>query len=149
HKQPGETTAEQAAVMTRTLNDWLKRPDLLHGTDLTPLARKLNRQGAELLAKSPAERSEAETVRLHRYIFEVLYPDAIRKLEGESWQPVLLIYGTIGVCLAVIFWGFYRNTPREHFLANQAEAELVEAHKTPEDTAPPMPMSTVVHGILT
>jgi len=78
----------------------------------------------------------------------VAFPDCIRKLEGNSWPPVLMIYGTIGVMLALVFWSFHRNTPREHFLANEAEAQLAERYERAE-TAAALPMSAVIYGMLT
>ena len=80
----------------------------------------------------------------------MLFPDRFHRLYGTSWKPVLMVYGVIGVLLAFVFWGFYRNTPRQHFLSNEAEAELVEAHEKATDAAVPvMPAGVLWWGILT
>jgi sugar phosphate permease len=71
-----------------------------------------------------------------------------RKLEGDSWQPVLMIYGTIGVLVAILFWSFYRDTPRQHFLANEAEAQLVERRATGLNPVAHSPMSEVIWSML-
>ena len=61
-----------------------------------------------------------------------------------------MIYGVIGVVMAVVFFLFHRDTPRQHFLTNGAEAELAEAHeKAKEDGVPPMPASVLWWSILT
>jgi sugar phosphate permease len=69
---------------------------------------------------------------------------------GDGWPPVLLIYGVIGVLVALIFFLFHRDTPRQHFLTNEAEAQLAEAHeKANEDHATPTPAGVLWQSILT
>jgi ACS family glucarate transporter-like MFS transporter len=61
-----------------------------------------------------------------------------------------MIYGVIGVALAVVFFLFFRDSPRQHFLTNEAEAQLVEAHeKATEKEAPPIPAARLWSSILT
>ncbi len=136
-------------MLTDAVNDWLKRADLADGIDLAPFKPKLNKQAAALFASSETPRSQEEITRRNRCLLEVLFPDCIRKLEGDSWQPVLLIYGTIGVLLAAFFWGFYRDTPRQHFLTNEAEAKLVEAYEKSAQAPPTPPFRAVALGMLT
>ena len=136
--------------MAKMVNQWLVQPHLLDDIDLSPVKAKLNRQALDLLAKQPAQLSKDETTRLNRLLLEVLFPDSIRKLYGDSWQPVLMIYGTIGVLIAVVFFAFYRNTPRQHFLTNEAEAELVEAHEKANEASEPMiSVAALWKGLLT
>ncbi len=147
-KPDGVTDGEKQSLAT-ILNRWFAMPDLFDGIDLTSIYPKLSKQAIELLKPADAPRSTEEIQRRNRLIFEVLFRDSIRKLSGDSWQPVLLIYGAIGVGLAVVFFLFYRDTPRQHFLANEAEAKLVEAHeKTNETTAPPLPAGVLWGRIL-
>ncbi len=109
------STAESATpaqkIMAEAVNVWLKQPDLLEGINVESIRLKLNQQSIELLDKEPAERSAADSARLNRLVLEVMFPDSIRKLYGDSWQPVLMIYGAIGVLVALIFYSFYRDTP--------------------------------------
>ena len=139
---------EPPTILAEALNDLLKRADLAEGIDLTPIMPKLNKQAVALFALSGLTLTEDEVTRRNRYLLDVLFPDCIRKLEGDSWQPVLLIYGTIGVLLAAVFWSLYRDTPGQHFLVNRAEAELVEAHEKTVETPTP-PMHDVAVGMLT
>jgi MFS transporter, ACS family, glucarate transporter len=138
---------QQLAGIAQAVNHLLKQPDLLDGLDTSGIKRKLNRQGLQIYEKPISQRSEDEVIRLNRYLLEIVFPDSIRKLEGNSWQPVLMIYGAIGVLLAVVFWLFYRDTPREHFLTNEAEALLVESHKK-EEVAPATPIGEVATAML-
>ena len=56
-----------------------------------------------------------------------------------GWQGAFWFTGILSALYAVVFWVFYRNTPREHFLCNEAEAQFAEAHeKADTGTAPPM-----------
>ena len=72
------------------------------------------------------------------------------ELEANSWQPVLMIYGTIGVLLAVVFWSFYRDSPRQHFLTNDAEVQLIEGGAEPREGPGSDPaMGRVIRGMLT
>jgi MFS family permease len=143
-------SAEQRSALTEALNHALKQADLTQGLDLDATLLKLNQPDRKLFEPTASPRPENEIVRRNRLLLEVLLPDRFRRLYGESWKPVLMIYGLIGVILAFVFWGFYRDTPRQHFLSNEAEAELVEAHdKTIDQAAPPMPASFLWRGIFT
>jgi MFS family permease len=144
----GSRSRTSPALLADAVNDLLKRADLADDIDLQLIQPRLNRQARALFEPSQTPRSEDEIARRNRFLLEVLFPDSIRKLEGGCWQPVLVIYGTIGVLLALVFWGFHRDTPREHFLTNDAEAELAGAHETADLAAAP-PMSAVAFGMLT
>jgi MFS transporter, ACS family, glucarate transporter len=143
-----ESAQATPANLAEAINDLLRRPDLIDGLDVMPIKPKLNRQAVALFASPGSTLSAEEITRRNRYLLEVLFPDCIRKLEGDCWQPVLLSYGVIGVFLAAVFWGFYRDTPRQHFLVNNAEADLVEAHEKTSDTPTP-PLKDVAVGMLT
>jgi len=147
-------TADQLQRLADVVNEWINAAGRFNLLDLAPLRPKMTRQARELLDELPQIASKLpdpdDTARLHRNILEVTYPGRIRQVLGDGWPPVLMIYGVIGVIVAVIFFLFHRNTPRQHFLTNEAEAELAEAHeKTNEDAAPPMPAGVLWSSILT
>jgi ACS family glucarate transporter-like MFS transporter len=48
-----------------------------------------------------------------------------------SWQTALTIISVPGMALGVAFWLCVRDSPRQHPLANRAEAELIEAGTPP------------------
>ncbi|MSQ94745.1 MAG: MFS transporter [Gemmataceae bacterium] len=144
------SSKEQREFLAKLINDWLKTPDLLKGIDWEPIKPKLTRQVLGLLADPDTSTSEEKTTRLHRNALEVAFPEKIRQVLGDGWPPALMIFGVIGVVVAIIFFWFFRDTPRQHFLTNEAEAELAEAHEKAHDADdPPMPASTLWWSILT
>jgi sugar phosphate permease len=145
-------TDAQLKGIADTVNRWIQTPNLFHGIDLTPIETKLNRKDLDALSDPATAADPAKTARVNRLVLEVLYSGSIRQLFGDGWQPVLIIYGAIGVMVAVIFFGFYRDTPRQHFMANEAEAELAESHDVMTEAAnpsPPMSSATLWKCILT
>jgi MFS transporter, ACS family, glucarate transporter len=144
--------AEPATIqaLAGVVNEWLEQPNLFTGIDLESIKPKLNKQALELLDDPSTPRSVEKTARLNRYLLEVLFPDSIRKILGDGWQPVLMIYGAIGVLIAIVFFAFHRNTPREHFWTNEAEAALAEAHEqATEAGVAPIPAGALWKSILT
>jgi nitrate/nitrite transporter NarK len=147
-------TAEQLKRFSDVVNHWITAAGLFNTVDLDPIKPKLTKQALGLLAELPQIASKLpdpeHTSRLHRNLLEVIYPGKIRQVLGDGWPPVLMIYGVIGVVVAVIFFLFHRDTPRQHFLPNEAEAQLVEANeKLKEEGVPPMPASVLWSSILT
>ena len=69
--------------------------------------------------------SSVETRRLNRLVLETAMPDAIRKLYGRSWRPVLISYGLCGVLAALAFVVVCRDSPQNHPWTNSAERALV------------------------
>src|SRR5262245_36758530 len=70
-------------------------------------------------------------------------------LPTGSWRPVMVIYGLLGIGLAVAFWWLFRDSPREHPACNDAEAELIRR----DDAAPPRhyvaaPIGRLLVGVL-
>ena len=124
-----EATPEQKHTMAVAVNGWIGNHNNLATLELTPILPKLNNQARDLLWK--LDRTDNESARLNRFLLEAMFPDSIRKILGDSWAPVLAIYGAIGVVLAVVFFFFFRDSPREHFMANEAEAALIEAEEKP------------------
>ena len=45
------------------------------------------------------------------------------------WRQAVLLLAGCGVTFAIIFWSFFRNTPRQHPWANRLEAELIEGQE--------------------
>lgn len=132
-------TEISSADLVDGLNAVLYKPELFQADDFDqfPLEREAVR-----LAEIPADRRTTEqTLRLNRLLLEAVYPSYIRKLYGESWRPVMLFYGGVGVVVAGLFWFFYRDRPRLHPNCNEAELALIEAGRPPAtlDAARPMP----------
>jgi MFS family permease len=55
-----------------------------------------------------------------------------------SWRWVLILYGTSGLFVALLFWKIFRETPEEHPDCNDAEQKLIQSGE-PEskETGPP------------
>ncbi|MBI3410721.1 MAG: MFS transporter [Planctomycetes bacterium] len=47
-------------------------------------------------------------------------------IERSGWRPAMAIYGAIGLVVAVIFWWFYRDSPRQQPACNDAEIALID-----------------------
>jgi sugar phosphate permease len=143
-------TNAQIQFLAGAINEWIKQPNLFATVKLDAIRSKLTRQAVELLDDPETPSNIDKTSRLNRNILEVVFPGRIRQVLGDGWPPVLLIYGVIGVLVALIFFLFHRDTPRQHFLTNEAEAQLAEAHeKANEDHATPTPAGVLWQSILT
>jgi len=60
-----------------------------------------------------------------------------------SWRWVLILYGTSGLLVALLFWKVFRETPAEHPHSNDAERDLIgegdsDAHATGPPPFPPL-----------
>lgn len=67
-------------------------------------------------------------------------------LFSDDWRRALLVLVAMGVALAVAHLSLYRDTPREHSWANDAEAELIEG-TTSKDPEKRMPMAEMFQGM--
>lgn len=71
--------------------------------------------------------------------------------ETGRWRVVLLLYGALGILWSVLYWLWYRETPREHSWCNDAEVRLISAgRQVPGDVKPRtnLAMQVVVAAIL-
>jgi sugar phosphate permease len=142
-------TTEQKEFVFGTVNAWIEHRGLFDGIDLSPLETKMTAQARALLTDSTTASDGAKSARLNRFVFEVTFPDRIRQILGHGWPPALMIYGAIGIGVAVIFFLFHRDTPRQHFLTNEVEADLIEAHEKTNEAAPSVPAGQLWGSILT
>ena len=144
-----EATPEQRAQLAAALNEWLKQPDLMASLDLTPIHSELTEKIMAWFEPKDANRSADQVARDNRLLLEFLFSGSLRQIHGDAWQPVLMIYGGAGVLMAFVFFSFYRDSPRQHFLSNEAEADLVEAHEKSGIEGAPVTGKALWGGILT
>lgn len=52
-----------------------------------------------------------------------------------GWRPVLIVYGAVGIVIAIAFAIICRDSPRQHPWCNEAERELIDGH---EGVSPPI-----------
>jgi sugar phosphate permease len=117
-------TSDQAQVLTSGLNRLVDQPDLYRHVDL----------GALDLRSPPPDLSPERIERYNRLLLETAFPDALPEVAGPGWRPVMLCYGAVGLVIALGFWWWVRNRPREHPGCNAAEVALIEAGRP---AAPP------------
>jgi MFS transporter, ACS family, glucarate transporter len=143
-------SAEQEGQLASLLNETLRRADLVQGIALQPYADKLP---AEVLRWSQeGALSAAELARRNRLLLEVAYHGQVCKLYGEGWRPTFGVFGCTGVVLALLFFLIFRNSPRQHPLVNEAEAQLIAPESQDAQDARealPVPAAVLWHGILT
>lgn len=110
--------------------------DFLAAVDpLTQLAAASNQQNFDLpaeirrrvdayrrLGTSP-DRQATELA--NRQFWEVALPGAVKKLEARGWRTTLVIYGSVGIFVAALFWIVFRNEPETHPWVNEAEVRLI------------------------
>ncbi|MDR3636666.1 MAG: MFS transporter [Isosphaeraceae bacterium] len=107
------------------LNRLIRSPGALDSPGSAPIG--LSAEGRAILAKPASVRTPEESERLNRLILEKAFPGAVQELHGRGWRPTLMIYGIGGVIVAVLFWLFARDWPRNHPWCNRAEVDLIES----------------------
>lgn len=112
-------------LIADVLNAWIEHP--LSYAFVESQEVPLARDGMEILAKRPEQRTQEESERLNRLLLEKAFPGAIRQLHVQGWRPTLFIYGLLGILVGAIFWVVARNWPREHPWANASEVALIES----------------------
>jgi sugar phosphate permease len=130
------------------LNAILGQADLIDGVrladlDLAPEALGL----AELSTKAL---SPEQLQRRNRLVLEAVFPEAIRKVYGSGWRPVMMVYGVAGLVVACIFWSFFRDSPRQHPACNRAEIALIEgegAANDPKASHTPLALSCLLTSV--
>ncbi|MBP85639.1 MAG: hypothetical protein CMJ64_02815 [Planctomycetaceae bacterium] len=110
--------------LVRDLNDVIRGSRLIREAT-TPIP--LEREAKKLLRRT--ELTQAQTERLNRLILEAIFPDAIRKIYVHGWRPVMFVFGSMGIVVALLFSGLFRNSPSAHPLCNESEQSLVEADR--------------------
>ena len=124
------TSLDVGARLRDSINAALKQPDLLAGIPIDKL--ELEPEGRRL-AESATPLTPEEVQRRNRLVLEAAFPDAIRKVYGAGWRPLMILYGVIGLVAAGLFWWFFRDSPRQHRACNAAEIALIEGKDRPFD----------------
>ncbi|MFO0966521.1 MAG: MFS transporter [Gemmataceae bacterium] len=104
---------------------------------------KVPAEAERLLSRSSADLTQQEVERRNRLLLETVLPGVVRKVYGAAWRPVVLVYAAAGLLLALVFWWYFRDSPREHSGVNAAEIELIQpaalAARPITAGAPPLP----------
>ena len=91
-----------SAGLTAGLNRALSEPALVDGISL-PLS-SLSREASALARKPAGGRTPLEVERLNRLVLEAVFPGTIRRLNGDGWRPLLVLYGASGLAVAAVYW---------------------------------------------
>lgn len=86
----------------------------------------LNEQAGGLLETPFDELDADEQSRLNRLLIEAQFPSAVRRVHGRGWRPPMMIYGAIGLLVAMSFWIIVRDEPRQHPRCNAGELAVIE-----------------------
>jgi sugar phosphate permease len=131
-KTPTGDTGVDALV--EGLNDVLRRRDLYERID--PNDFELEREARELAKVSDKDLTQSRVERRNRLWLEAAYPTYFRKLYGMSWRYVMILYGAVGLVIALAFWLGYRDRPRDHPACNAAEVAVIEGGRPAGVTKP-------------
>jgi sugar phosphate permease len=118
-------TEEDRTTLTAGLNEILDQRDFVQPADLKELP--LSAEARSLAERDRSTLSETQIVRLNRLVLEAAFPQNVKKLYALGWRPVMLVYGSAGVLMALLFWLCFRDRPDEHPLCNRAEQALIAA----------------------
>lgn len=100
----------------------------------------LNEQASGLLESRLEELDTAELARLNRLLIEAQFPDHLRKVHGRGWRQPMLIFGVIGLLVALAFWVIVRDEPRHHPRCNTGEIDKIEHGLLPANERPTKPV---------
>lgn len=123
--------SKAASSFLQNLNAILKKDTLYDPKDFEEL--KLNQQAEQLLNVNPSEMNVEQRSRLNRLLFEARYYTEVRKVQGQGWRPVMVLYGIFGIVIAGFFWWSIRDYPRAHPDCSEQELELIESGRLEED----------------
>jgi nitrate/nitrite transporter NarK len=130
----GIVTTEQRQRLAEGLNTVLASPELTQRIDLANL--EVPAEARRLAARPVAARTPAQTELLNRLVLEAAFDKSLRKLFAASWRPVALLYGAVGIAVALVFWWYVRDWPRQHPGCNVAEVALIEGEPSEAGARP-------------
>ncbi len=92
----------------------------------------LEKEGVRLLKQT--DLSQIQQQRLNRLILEAIFPKTVKKIYVQGWRSVMVVYGLLGIPMALMFWWVIRDTPSQHPKTNQAERNLPPPVLPPSDS---------------
>ncbi|MFN4257957.1 MAG: MFS transporter [Gemmataceae bacterium] len=122
-------SAEVPPALVSGLNAVIARRDLYQHVDVNDF--DLPQEARRLAALPDSDLTPPQIERRNRLLLEAAYPDAIRKVYGAGWRPVMYVYGIAGILVAVAFWFGVRDSPKEHPWCNTAEQERIAEGRPP------------------
>lgn len=102
------------------LNDPSSLPPFLKILPWDELPPDLRRRLESWETLSPQHQAEGA-----RRFWESALPQRVKRLEARGWRPVVILFGGLGVFVALGFWWLFREDPAQHPWCNPAEVELI------------------------
>ncbi|MCX7406913.1 MAG: MFS transporter [Planctomycetales bacterium] len=152
----GAPTDEEAMTASKLilaqLNNLLDDIELVTDQNVAPL--RLPPNGKSLLEKrtSGVSLTFSETKLLNRLAIEAALSKEIKKLNGRGWRPTLILYGIVGLAVALVLAWVGRDTPKQHSWCNEAERRFIDdeaslAAKAVEPRDAPFPCRAIVTSL--
>ncbi len=117
-------TPEQRQQLVTDLNAMLTGVVLHDEESFSEIS--LNEQAEDLLQSPFEELNADEQARLNRLLIEAQFPRQFRKVHGRGWRQPMLIYGAVGLLVAMSFWIIVRDVPTSHPRCNEGELAVIE-----------------------
>jgi sugar phosphate permease len=128
------TDDEGVDSLVEGLNAVLRRRDLYE--HINPDEFELEREARQLAKVPDKNLTQSQIERRNRLWLEAACPTYFRKLYGMSWRYVIIVYGAVGLLIALAFWLGYRDRPRDHPSVNSAEIAVIEGGRPAGVTKP-------------
>lgn len=105
------------------LNQEIVRPEFYVASEFAEIP--MEREARDLCQQAPNELSKQQLLRRNRLLMESVFPQTIRKIYGEGWRPLMVLYGSAGIFVAALFWICFRDWPSRHPWCNSGEVETI------------------------
>lgn len=76
----------------------------------------------------------------------LLFATVLIGLLGFEWRSAVYLFASLGILHGAVFFVLYRNSPRRHPLANEAEARLIEADEAAAKVVKKVPIRQMLRG---
>jgi len=113
---------ELLAPLADSVSVAFKEPQLFQGIETA--GWKLDAQARKLSGMT--SRTARETELWNRFVFESVFAGTVERIRGQGWRPTMIVYGLIGIGVAVGFLMVCRDTPAQHPWCNVAEQQLID-----------------------
>jgi nitrate/nitrite transporter NarK len=114
--------ADELPPLVHEINSVIAAAPFFKADDLTNVNVE---NEARRLAQRGSERTASQTQRMNRLVVEGLHRQSVKKLYIAGWRPLMFLYGSLGLIVAVVIWWTCHKTPQDNPKCNVAEIELI------------------------
>lgn len=112
------------------LNECLDDRDLFESSVIKQLKLTAKSKRMVQSIETGEQLSQDQIRMLNRSLLEAAFPRDLAKLDGRGWRPTLILYGLVGLVVALAFAWVGRDTPKKHPRCNEAERSLIDDEMT-------------------